>query len=304
MSLLFNEIKPMLAVMGGEAFDDEDFLFEPKWDGARMLLHKQGDRLEAYTRSGRRVTDKFPELREAASTIRAKEAVIDCEGVCISGGRAVFDDIAYRLRLSDSRHIAAAARTHPATWIAFDVLQTAKVHLREPLLVRKQLLNDCVASDERIALCAFLQGQGKSLYAWTKEHRLEGIVAKRRHSVYHLDTVSADWVKVKHPSQIDVIILGYRTVPDFAFVIGLHFRTVRFKPVGIVQGGISEEEREAFLCIASGLHAKQEGATQWLEPRLCCRIEYRDRSDWHELGMATFKGFLPEKQADDCKWTY
>ncbi|MFB9325638.1 DNA ligase [Paenibacillus aurantiacus] len=304
-SMLFASIKPMLATVGDEPFDDEDFLFEPKWDGARMLLHKQGERIEAYTRSGRRVTDKFPELKEAALAIIAEQAVLDCEGVCMNGGRAVFDDFAYRLRLGDSRRIAAAARSHPASWIAFDVLATTREHLREPLHDRKRIVNECIEPSERLSPCAFLMGRGKALYDWTKEHRLEGIVAKRRYSGYQAGVVSADWIKVKHPVEIDAIILGYRMLPVFAFVIGLHFRTVRFKPVGLVEAGISAEQRAAFLgIVAGGLHAKQEGTTQWLKPALCCRIEYRDRSDWHELSGTTFKGFLPDKRVDDCMWTY
>ncbi|MFC4100243.1 ATP-dependent DNA ligase [Paenibacillus xanthanilyticus] len=301
---LFTGVRPMLAVSANEAFDDEDFLFEPKWDGARMILHKQGERLEAYTRSGRRVTDNFPELKEAASAISAKEAVLDCEGICLNGGRAVFDDFAYRLRLRDSRRIAAAVRSHPASWIAFDVLGTTVEHLREHLIVRKDILRESILSSEKLAACAFVPGQGTALYAWTKAHRIEGIVAKRRGSVYRPGVVSEEWIKVKHPVEIDVMILGYRTAPVFALVIGLHFRTVRFKPVGLVETGIGEEQREAFLNIARGLLANKEGPTQWLRPELCCRIEYRDRSDWHELSGTTFLSFLPDKRADDCAWTY
>ncbi|WP_229757492.1 ATP-dependent DNA ligase [Paenibacillus marchantiophytorum] len=47
--------------------DDENYFFEPKWDGGRILLHKQGSRMEAYTRAGYKVTDKFPELKANSS---------------------------------------------------------------------------------------------------------------------------------------------------------------------------------------------------------------------------------------------
>jgi bifunctional non-homologous end joining protein LigD len=78
--VLFQPIKPMLADKRAETFDDDRYIFEPKWDGWRMLLHKQGERIEAYTRHGNIVTSKFPELREAAVGIRAHEAILDCEG--------------------------------------------------------------------------------------------------------------------------------------------------------------------------------------------------------------------------------
>lgn len=72
--MLFTPIKPMLLGMWHEAFDDDRYIFEPKWDGWRILLHKDGERVEAYTRHGNRVTDKFPELQAAGAAIRAYAA--------------------------------------------------------------------------------------------------------------------------------------------------------------------------------------------------------------------------------------
>jgi ATP-dependent DNA ligase len=78
----------MLLEAREEAFNDERYIFEPKWDGWRILIHKQGDRVEAFTRHGNLVTEKFPELNEIASSIRAHSAVLDCEGICLRDGRA------------------------------------------------------------------------------------------------------------------------------------------------------------------------------------------------------------------------
>src|SRR5689334_2721798 len=112
--MLFTTIYPMLLSMRPEAFDDEQYLFEPKWDGWRVLIHKEGDRVEAYTRKGNRITDKFPELREVGPMIRSHTAILDCEGICMREGRPVFDDFAMRGRLSDPMKIRMASRTHPA----------------------------------------------------------------------------------------------------------------------------------------------------------------------------------------------
>jgi len=157
--MLFSPLKPMLATMGMEDFDDDGYIFEPKWDGWRIVLHKQGDRMEAYTRNGRMVTSQFPELREAAGSIKPMSAILDCEGVCIRDGRTVFDDFAFRGRLTDPKKIAAAARTHPVSFMAFDVLMTDREHLNEPLMARKARLNEIVTSTENIALTAFIEGQ-------------------------------------------------------------------------------------------------------------------------------------------------
>ncbi|WP_051663318.1 hypothetical protein [Alicyclobacillus macrosporangiidus] len=68
--MLFTPINPMFATMHKEAC-------EPKWDGWRILLYKQGDSVEAFTRNGRIVTDRFPELREVAAAIRAHSAILN-----------------------------------------------------------------------------------------------------------------------------------------------------------------------------------------------------------------------------------
>ncbi|KRF18643.1 hypothetical protein [Paenibacillus sp. Soil787] len=175
--MLFSPIKPMIVSIGKEAFDDNEFIFEPKWDGWRILLHKQGTRLEAYTRNGNVVTSKFPELKEAVSSIKADTAILDCEGVCIRDGRSVFDDFSYRGRISDSAKIKAALRTHPATFVAFDVLLTSYEHMKEPLTTRKSRLNEIIGSTDIITPTAFIEGRGKDLSSWSIEHDMEGIVA-------------------------------------------------------------------------------------------------------------------------------
>lgn len=131
----------MLLTMRTKAFDDERCIFEPKWDVWRILLHKHGDRMEAFTRSGRCVTYKFPELREAAEAIHVPSTILDCEGVCIRDGRSVFDDFQHRGRLTDPHRIAKAASEYPATFVAFDVLFTGHDHTAEPLTERKQRMD-------------------------------------------------------------------------------------------------------------------------------------------------------------------
>ncbi|WP_246293927.1 ATP-dependent DNA ligase [Paenibacillus planticolens] len=294
----------MIVSIGKEAFDDDGFIFEPKWDGWRILLHKQGTRLEAFTRNGHVVTSKFPELKEVISSIKADTAILDCEGVCIRDGRSVFDDFSFRGRISDSAKMKAAVRTHPATFVAFDVLFTSSEHLKEPLLTRKDRLNEIIRSTNTITPTAFIEGRRKDLSSWSIENDMEGIVAKRKDSKYVLGTETKDWLKIKNFKTIDTMILGYRTEPQFALVVGLHFKTVRYKPVGIVEFGFGVDDKRAFLEIAKQIQIKMDKETYWIEPRLCCRIQYQDRTDHHQLRMTIFKGFLFDKDPESCYWTY
>ncbi|MFD0698254.1 RNA ligase family protein [Paenibacillus sp. GCM10027628] len=299
--MLFTPIKPMILSIGEEAFNDEKYIFEPKWDGWRILLHKQGSRIEAYTRNGIILTSKFPELKEAAAAIKAHTAILDGEGIVLRDGRPVFDDFAYRGRISQSARIRSAVSSHPATFVVFDVLYTDRAHLNEPLLERKKRLNEIVDSTPVIMPTMFVEGQGKALFELTEERDMEGIVAKRKDSKYLLDTRSPDWLKIKHFKTIDVVILGYRTNP-FGLVIGLQFRTVKNKPVGIVEFGFKPEEKQLFLGLAQQLHTATDNKTQWIEPRLCCRIEYLERTDSHQLRTLVFRGFLFDKKPEECVW--
>lgn len=299
--MLFAAIKPMNVSVGKEPFDDDQFIFEPKWDGFRILLHKQGSRIEAYSRSGRVVTSKFPELQDALTAIKAHTAILDCEGIVLRGGRPVFDDFSYRDRISQSGKISSAVHTHPATFVVFDLLYSAREHLKEPLMERKKRLIDIVDSTPVLMPTMFVEGQGKALFELMKERNMEGIVAKRKRSIYVPGARSEEWLKVKYVKSIDVEILGYRMDP-FELVIGLNFRTVKHKPVGVVEAGILPADKELFLKLAAPLCTVKEGNTQWVEPRLCCRVDYLDRSDMHQLGTTEFRGFLLDKRPEDCVW--
>ncbi|WP_426447423.1 DNA ligase [Paenibacillus sp. S-38] len=294
----------MRAEAACEPFDDADFLFEPKWDGGRLLLHKQDGRCEIYTRSGRTVTEKLPELREALATLPVRSVILDGEGIVLRSGRPVFDDWAYRLRISHTAKIRTARQTHLVLFAAFDLLYTDRHHLDEPLTQRKARLGELLVSRGGILMpTVTVEAQGRRLYERTAAQQLEGIVAKRKDSIYVPGRRSPDWIGIQHPRLIDAVILGYRADP-FELVIGLHFRTVKNKPVGKVAGGLTPEDRSRFLALAQGLWTRKEGGIQWIEPRLCCRISYRDRSEMHQLGGTKFISFLWEKEPEECVWPY
>ncbi|MFD1674101.1 DNA ligase [Alicyclobacillus fodiniaquatilis] len=300
--MLFTPIKPMMLTLKYDVFDDDKYLYEPKWDGWRILIHKQGNRIEAFTRSGRNVTAKFPELTRVKDVIRAHTAIIDSEGVCIRDGRSIFDDFQYRGRISDRRRVAQATTTHPATFIAFDVLHDGQVRIDLPLFERKNILTDILAPSDVLVPTTGVVGNGTALKQETERLNWEGIVAKRLDSKYILDARTNLWVKFKNWREIDVVILGYRLDPHFGLIIGLNFPTVKNKRVGTVEWGFKPEERKAFLGLAKQLHTRLEKNVQLIEPRLCCRVQYLERTELHYLRHVTFKGFAFNKLPDSCVW--
>ncbi|MFL1997518.1 hypothetical protein ABC382_08750 [Lysinibacillus sp. 1P01SD] len=83
--MLFTPIKPMLLHMGNnnEIDDDPSWIYDIKWDGWRILLHKQGERIEAFTRHGNNVTAKFPELQEVALLLRNTQQSLIAKVLCL-----------------------------------------------------------------------------------------------------------------------------------------------------------------------------------------------------------------------------
>jgi len=151
----------MLLTMGSGVQNDPNYLYDIKWDGWRILIHKQGNRIEAYTRHGNRVTDQFPELKQVVRHIKTDTAILDCEGVVLRDGLSAFEDFQYRGRLRNEHKIESAMISHPVTFVVFDVLATDKPLLKLPLYERKQILTDIIIPSNQIFTTPFiLEGRG------------------------------------------------------------------------------------------------------------------------------------------------
>jgi bifunctional non-homologous end joining protein LigD len=115
-------------------------------------------------------------------------------------------------------------------------------------------------------------------------------------------TRSADWLKMKNWKESDTVILGYRLQPRFGLIVGLHFPTVDNKSVATVEYGMSPDERAAFLAVVKQIHTVKDKHAQWVEPVLCCRVQYLERTDNYNLHMVSLKGFVPGKNPAECGW--
>lgn len=298
--MLFTAIKPMLLNRGTEVINDNNLIFDVKMDGWRILLHKQGNRIEAFSRHGNNVTAKFPELQDVARSIKTNTAIIDCEGVVLRDGVSVFDDFAYRGRLSNKDKIASATKSHPVTFVAFDVLQTNESHLRDPLIERKQRLSSIIEPSNSLVVVPSIRGDGNSIFQLTREKNMEGIVGKRIDSTYQINHRSNDWLKYKHFKLLDVVILGYREENPFTMIVGARTQKGNYKPLANVEFGFKPEEKAAFKKIAKQIIRSKTREIIWLDPRLCCTIQYLEKTERGSLRITSFKGFNFNKSPEDC----
>ncbi len=291
----FREMRPMLAQTADEAFDDDAWSFEVKWDGYRALALVTSDGTELRSRTGRDLTARFAALGDLRRSIDAQEVVLDGEMVVLDAdGRAVFQDL--------------QSGRGTATFAVFDVLYVDGEWIEDRAYgERRDVLRRVVpAPSARMMVSDDLVGQGRSLFAAVASHGAEGIVAKRRDSTYRPGARSRDWLKIKHRLEIEAVVCGYtpgeasRRSTFGALILGERDGD-RLVPVGHVGSGFSDAStrdiRRALDRIAMEASPfdvdvpRPEGAV-WVTPRITCRVAYTDRSADGLLRHPVFLGLV------------
>ncbi|MHB8681592.1 MAG: ATP-dependent DNA ligase [Acidimicrobiales bacterium] len=204
-------VAPMLAKAARQLPAGPGLLYEPKWDGFRCVVFRDGDEVELGSRNERPLTRYFPELIEPLKAALPRRAVVDGEIVITSPRGLDFEALLQRIHPADSR-VRMLAETTPASFVAFDILAVDQRDLRaEPLQARRAELETALAraeppvhltpatTDEAVAGAWFSRFEGAGL---------DGVVAK------HLDMAYREnervMIKVKHERTADCVVAGFR----------------------------------------------------------------------------------------------
>jgi len=183
--------EPCLPTRGTKVPASSDWLHEIKYDGYRLIVHRDGDRVRLFTRNGHDWTKRYPWIVEAALRNRIKQFVIDGEAVILGvDGVSDFD------ALHSGKH------NDEVQSYAFDMLAGDGDDMRAlPLSMRKANLARLLARrPDGIFIAPFEQGEiGPDLFQAACKMGLEGLVSKRRESRYRAGR-SRDWIKVKNPA--------------------------------------------------------------------------------------------------------
>jgi ATP-dependent DNA ligase len=236
--------KPVSAIPTGQ-------FYEPKWDGFRSIVFRDGDAVEIGSRKERPMTRYFPEVVEAVRRSFPPRAVIDGEIVVAGDGGLDFWALQQRIHPAASR-VALLAEATPASFIAFDLLALGDEDLTAtPFAARRAALEAALAAaappvhvtpitrDEDVARDWFERFEGAGL---------DGLIAKRPDLVYEPD--KRVMAKIKHVRTADCVVAGYRvhkSAPDAigSLLLGLHVddaappsqwmdRTSGLAPVGVI----------------------------------------------------------------------
>ena len=208
-------IEPMLAKAQGKVPDDEGvWSYEPKWDGFRALVFRDGDDVVLQSRNGKELGGYFPELVEALLDETAPKCVLDGEVVVPRevGGRIRLDweSLSQRIHPAQSR-IRMLAEQTPAHFIGFDALATGDASLMsEAFRTRRQALTELVTEKQWCHVTRTTEDpdQGARWLTTFEGAGLDGVIAKRLDGPYLPG--KREMVKVKHARDADCVAIGYR----------------------------------------------------------------------------------------------
>jgi ATP-dependent DNA ligase len=316
--------------------------YEPKWDGFRALIFRDGSQVMIQSRNSRPLARYFPELVAAIQASLPEQCVLDGEIVIPSpeDGRLDFFALQQRLHPAASRVDLLAAQT-PATLIAFDLLAAGREDLRPlPFRERRQRLESLLAGvgpplrltpitdEEQVARDWFVAFEGAGL---------DGIIAKHPDSTYQPGRRTM--AKLKHDRTADCVVVGYRTHKSANNAVGSLLLAVYSEetehewasmfggllPIGVAASFASAQRRELFTTLApyvmdlsdhpwaeSVAEAAVQTGSRWnpekdlsftpLRPELVAEVRFNQLDGGRLRHPAQFLRWRPDRNPRSCRF--
>lgn len=287
-------ISPMLIAQMQEPFDDPEWIYELKLDGCRCIAYLGDNRVILRNKRNMELLPRFPELSGIHKSAK-KRCVLDGELVVMVNGVPDFYELQKRTLLTSRTRIELGANRLPASFVAYDCLQVEnRVLLNTPLLERKEILQNLIEENERIAVSRYIPEKGTQLFALTVEKELEGVVAKKVSSLYYQGKRTKDWIKFKRMADKDFIICGYEYSSGpgkMASLILGEYQDGELVYAGTVSWGV---RREVLRVLTKGACPFREGIESdgnivWCKPEKTCIVEYMPNTQ-DALRQPVFKG--------------
>jgi ATP-dependent DNA ligase len=281
-------IEPMLAKLARVIPEGDGWLYEPKWDGFRCIVFREGDRIELFSRKLRPLTRYFPELVEPLLQALPVRCVIDGEIVVAdTGGNGLdFDALLQRIHPAKSRIDRLAAET-PSAYVAFDVLADGdRSVLEEPMSSRRSLLETLITPNDTVHLtpASTERATADEWFGRFEGAGLDGVIAKPLDGTYQPGKRSL--VKVKHERTADCAVAGYRVHKDG-------------NGVGSLLLGLFDDEGDMHsVGVAAAFSvARRAELLAELEPRTHDALEGHPWREWAEWGAGENKDGGQEAKA-------
>ena len=299
--VLGRPLRPMLAETaenleeGFKRFDKA--LFEFKYDGARLSIHKNNGEVHIFTREAVEVSASLPEI--VADTKRIPHSfIVDCEIIPFEHTPKAFQELIKRLR---RRHrVEEFARKIPVKLYVFDLLYLDGTALIDtPLLKRREVLRTLILPTERIEIAKCIltksSAEARIMFQEALDLGFEGLMIKAPQSLYTPGKRGIEWLKLKPEAEtLDLVVVaveyghGKRAhlLSDYTFAI--RDREGDLAPIAKAYCGLKDREIEEMTHYFKGIAREQHGRTFVVEPKVVVEVKFGEiqRSSLYEVGYA------------------
>jgi ATP-dependent DNA ligase len=332
-------IEPMLARLAGTLPDEGPFLYEPKWDGFRAIVFKDGGELYIQSRDLRPLDRYFPELHDALVAGLPDRSVLDGEIVIATGHGLDFDALQLRLHPAASR-VARLAKETPSSFIAFDALAIDGDDLRTaPQRERRARLERALAgASPPIHLTPMTRDRAVAA-EWLERFEgagLDGVIVKPEDGIY--EPGKRAMIKVKHARTADCVVAGFRWHKTGkgeligSLLLGLFDDRGRLHHVGVTSSFTMATRRALATELAplrehalddhpwrdwaehdaAGTTRMPGGQSRWsagkdlswqpLRLERVCEVKYDHMQGDRFRHAAVFQRWRPDKRPEDCRY--
>jgi bifunctional non-homologous end joining protein LigD len=294
------DLRPMLATLVDEPFTDNEWQFELKLDGYRTLAYLNSGQVDLRSRKNNSFNKQFDTIQKAL-TEWGINAVIDGEVVVLNDeGVPDFN----RIQLWDTQ------REGHLVYYVFDLLWIDGLNImNEPLHLRREILKQLMPESGIIRYSDHIDDIGTEFFEVAKKNNLEGIIAKKKDSVYIPDSRAKTWLKIKIEERHEAVICGYTRKRDtdrlFSSLILGVYEEGNLKFIGQTGTGFTELMQEELMRKMKPLVTKKIPFEEkpvipgsdivWLKPFLVCEVKYSELTNEGLMRHASFQGLREDK---------
>jgi ATP-dependent DNA ligase len=322
-----HDMEPMLSAPAEGIPAGDSWEYEPKWDGFRTLVFRDGDEIELVSRGARPMTRYFPEILPAFKALREARVVLDGE-LIVAGERGLdFGALQQRIHPAESR-VKMLSQATPAWFVAFDILAVGDQDLRgQPLGERRKVLERLLKGVKKPIFLTPYTRDHKTASEWFERFEgagLDGVIAKSWAGQYVPG--KRLWVKIKHARTADCVVIGWRKSNDGrslgSLLLGLYDRKGTLHYVGHTSSFSAAERKQLIVTLeplrtdpppewteSSGRMPggpsrwSQGKDTEWVtvRPELVCEVQYDKLEAGERFRHATrFLRWRPDKPPRKC----
>ena len=325
-------VKPMLAKSVKDV-PEGDYVYEPKWDGFRCIVFRDGDEVELGSRNERPLTRYFPEVVEAVKEHLPERCVVDGEIVIAAGQGLDFEALLQRVHPAASR-VRMLAETTPASFVAFDLLALGDDDLSgRPLAERRALLEEALAGARppvHLTPATDDAALAREWFTLFEGAGLDGVIAKPLDGPYAPD--KRTMLKIKHARTADCVVGAFRWHKSGpvvgSLVLGLHDDAGNLQHVGVAASFPMARRKELvaelepylledgaphpWLGDASSERAPGGEPSRWnrdkdmsfvpLRPELVVEVAYDHMEGARFRHTAQFRHFRPDRDPRSCTY--